>query len=192
MKKLLYILIIAAFAQGCKEEDVTTDNTQSSDFTLTSEAVADGKLLESFRCEQKVDGKEASIPLKWSNLPEGAGSLAIIMYHYPNPEDTLRPNSYLLLWDIDPTVTSIAHGAADDGPWFMGSNKDGNAISYTSPCSSGSGTHTYHIKIFALSETPSSLPTESTLDVTYDVLYKAIQTVEVIDTAILTFTDTTP
>ena len=40
-----------------------------------------------------------------------------------------------------------------------------------------------------ITETPPSLPTESTVDVDYDALIAAIDTVTVIDTAILTFDD---
>ena len=50
-------------------------------------------------------------------------------------------------------------GTADDGLWYIGSNKDGTAISYTSPCSPDAATHEYTITIYALSATPASLPT---------------------------------
>ena len=149
-------------------------------------------MLTAFKCEQKVNDVEASIPLAWSNVPSNAGSLAVTMHHYPNGDTSGTPNSYLLLWGIDPSVTSIAHGAADDGPFYMGSNKDGTAISYTSPCSQSTGTHEYTITLYALSATPSSLPTTSSLSVTYDVLTAAIATVTTIDTATLTFNDVTP
>ena len=127
--KTNFFILLAAFLiislLGCVSGgDVT------SDFTLSSDAISGGELLDSYKCEKKVNGIEDSIPLTWSNVPESAGSLAIIMYHYPNPNDTSKANSYLLLWDIDPFVTSIAHGAADDGPWYMGANKDGVTISY--------------------------------------------------------------
>lgn len=135
---------------------------------------------------------EESIPLSWSNVPAGTKSLAVIMHHYPDPHDKTRVSAYLLIWGIDPGVTEIPHGAADDGPWFMGANKDGAAISYTSPCSKGAGTHEYTITVYALSETPPSLPQESSLSVTYEVLTKALETVTMIDTASLVFTSTTP
>ncbi len=164
--------------------------TTTENFTLTSSAVVDGELLEDYKCEEKEDGIEASIPLAWSNVPESAESLAVIMHHYPNPDDTSQANSYLLLWGIDPSVTEIPYGEADDGSWFMGANKDGTAISYTSPCSPSAGSHEYTITLYALSETPSSLPTKNSLDVDYDVLKDAIDTAgTVIDTATLTFDD---
>jgi hypothetical protein len=74
----------------------------------------------------------------------------------------------------------------------MGPNKDGAAISYTSPCSRGSGEHEYTITLYALAETPPALPRHSSLDVTHEVLTKAISSVTVLGTATLTFVDTTP
>ncbi len=170
---------------------VKPGSTNTADFTLTSSAVSDGELLDAYKCEEKVDGVEASIPLAWSNAPDSTGSLAVIMHHYPNPDDTSKQNSYLLLWSIDPSITEIAYGEANEGSWFMGANKDGNVVSYTSPCSPSAGTHEYTITLYALSETPPSLPTESTIEVDYDVLKNAIETVTVIDTATLTFNDVT-
>ncbi len=181
-------LSIGLAVAGCAPATMAT-STSTSAFTLTSEAVADGSLLPAFRCEPKVGGVEASIPLAWTNVPAGADSLAVVMHHHPFPDDTTKVSSYLLLWDIDPTVTSIAHGAADDGPWHMGANKDGTGVSYTSPCSAGAGAHEYTITLYALASRPTGLPHQSTVDVTYDVLTKAIDSVDVLGTADLSFTD---
>jgi phosphatidylethanolamine-binding protein (PEBP) family uncharacterized protein len=181
--------VALVLAAGLALSGCASSATATSSLTLTSEAVAGGLLLPAFRCEPKVDGVEASIPLAWSNVPAGTGSLAVVMHHYLFPDDKTKVSSYLLLWDIDPSVTSIAHGAADDGPWHMGANKDGVTVSYTSPCSKRAGAHEYTITLYALASTPSSLPDASTVDVTYDVLTKAIGTVDVLGTATLTFTD---
>ena len=63
----------------------------------------------------------------------------------------------------------------------MGPNKDGVQISYTSPCNPSTNYSTYYITIYALSETPSSLPTADSLLVDYDALIEAIETVTLID-----------
>jgi len=117
----------------------TASDSASSDFVLASSAIENGELLDAYKCETKENDIEKSIPLSWSNIPTGTGALAVIMHHFPNPDDTSQANSYLLLWDIAPSVTAIPYGEADDGPWYMGANKDGTAISYTSPCSPSSG-----------------------------------------------------
>jgi len=187
MKKLLYLpLFLLIFSCG---DDAEETPTSSTDFTITSGAVVSGELLDAFKCEEKTNNIENSIPLAWENVPEGTTSLAIIMYHFPNADDQTQANSYLHLWNIDPSVTSIPYGTADDGTWYIGSNKDGNAISYTSPCSPSAGSHEYTIQIFALSETPPSLPTENSLSVDYAVFLAAMQTVTTVGTASLTFND---
>lgn len=162
--------------------------TSSAAFTLTSSAVENGMLLAAFRGEKKDEnGVEKSIPLAWSGVPAGTGSLAVIMFHYPFPEDHTQINTYLLLWDIAPTVTGIPHGKADDGPWFMGANKDGTVISYTSPNSPNPNPHEYTIVLYALSETPPTLPRESSLAVNHDAFMKALSTVKILGSASLTF-----
>ncbi len=188
LRKTILGFVLLALLIGCNKDDQTiTPNT--TEFTLTSIAIENGELLDAYKCETKTNGIENSIPLTWSNVPTDANSLAIIMKHYPDPSDLTIVSSYLLLWDIDPSVTDIPYGTADDGPWYMGSNKDGTAISYTSPCSPSPGSHEYTITIYALSATPSSLPTSSSLSVDYDVLIKAISTVTIVDEASLTFND---
>jgi phosphatidylethanolamine-binding protein (PEBP) family uncharacterized protein len=196
--KLFFLIVslfsLVAYGSATSETSSTTDTETedtSSTFSLTSVAISDGELLDDYKCETKVSDIESSIPLTWENVPSSANSLAIIMHHFPNSEDTSQANSYLLLWDIATTETTIAYGEADDGSWYMGSNKDGTAISYTSPCSPSSGTHAYTITVYALSETPSSLPTTSSLSVDYDTLKAAIATVTTIDTATLDFNDVT-
>ena len=163
--------------------------TINSSFKLYSKAVVNGELLDGYKCEKKVNDIENSIPLSWSNVPKGANSLAIVMYHYPKKDDKTEVNSYLLLWGIDPSVIDIPYKMANNTNWSMGSNKDGTAISYTSPCSHGPGDHLYTIALFALKETPKSLPKENSINVDYTAFMKAISEVTVIDRTTLTFTD---
>jgi phosphatidylethanolamine-binding protein (PEBP) family uncharacterized protein len=186
----MMISIVSASCQKDKEQSIAP--TADSLFTLTSDAVSNGLLLDAYKCEPKVNGIENSIPLSWSNAPANANSFAITMVHYPNPNDSIHLNSYLILWGIDKSVIVIPYAQADKGPWFMGSNKDTTAISYTSPCSPSSGAHKYTITIYALSATPQSLPANSSITVTYGVLMNALSTVTIIDTAILVFNNITP
>ena len=186
----LLIAFIAISMISCNTE--TALDEESGEFIITSIAVENGELLATYKCEDKdANDIENSIPLAWENVPTEAGVLAIAMHHYPDANNTSNVNSYLLLWDIDPSVIEMAYGTADDGDWFMGANKDQTAISYTSPCSPSAATHEYTITIYALSETPSSLPSNSSLSVTYDVLMDAIETVTIIDKASITFDDVT-
>jgi len=206
-KHLFYLFAISMFILACSKETVvtpaattntgttttpSTPTVSATGFKLTSTAIANGVLLDAFKCEKKVNGIENSIPLAWENAPAKATSFAITMIHYPNSSDSTKYSSYLLLWGIDKAVNKILYAEANKGTWFMGVNKDGNNISYTSPCSAGVGTHQYILTIYALSETPASLPTKSSTAVTYDVLTKAMSTVTVLDKAKLIFNSVSP
>ena len=121
------------FSNNSAETDGFSVTSINSDFTLSSIAIDDdGELLDDYKCEEKVQGVEKSIPIAWSNIPQGTNSLAISIHGFPNANET---NSYLTLWNIDPSVTEISYGEANDGAWFMGPNKDGTTISYSSTCS---------------------------------------------------------
>ncbi|MEL0650474.1 YbhB/YbcL family Raf kinase inhibitor-like protein [Algibacter sp. TI.3.09] len=193
--KFLVLLLVTCF-MSCKNNDkeltkVNHDDfkTIHSDFKLSSNAIKNGELLDIYKCEEKVNDVENSIPLSWGNVPEATKSLAIVMYHYPKRDDKTEINSYLLLWDIDPETTGIPYKMASKGNWFMGANKDGTAISYTSPCSRGKGKHEYTIALYALAETPASLPKTRSLNVDYNVFMNALATVNIIDRTTLTFID---
>ena len=191
-------VVVALLASACKKDTTdaqptaTTATTTTGTFTLSSTAVVNGLLLDAYKCEPKVNGIEKSLPLAWANAPAAATAFAVTMIHYPDPTNLANYNSYLELWGIDKTVTSIAYGKAGDGPWFMGPNKDLKSISYSSPCSAGAGTHQYTVTIYALSATPASLPTQSSLSVTYPVLTSALATVTVLGKATLVFNSVTP
>ncbi len=194
-KILVFIFFLSFIACKNKTTELTTVNhddfkTINPNFKLTSVAVENGVLLEAYKCEEKIKDVENSIPLSWENVPKGTKSLAIVMYHYPKKEDKSEINSYLLLWNIDPEVTEIPYKMASKGNWFMGANKDGTAISYTSPCSRGKGKHEYTIALYALAETPALLPKENSLDVDYNVFMNALNTVKIVDRTTLTFVDT--
>lgn len=159
--------------------------SDKSDFTLTSVAInSEGEILDAFKCEEKINGIEKSIPIAWSNVPDGTGSIAISIHGFPNANET---NSYLTLWDINPSVTEILYGEANNGEWFMGPNKDGGKISYSSPCSPSGGTSTYYMTIYSLSETPSSLPKENSLTINYNTLVDSLSEVTIIDQVVLEY-----
>ena len=188
---ILFIGLMSCKNNKKATTEVNHDNfkTIHSNFKLTSIAIENGVLLDAYKCEEKVNDVENSIPLSWKNVPEGSNSLAVVMYHYPKKDNKTEINSYLLLWDIDPKTTGIPYKMASKGNWFMGANKDGTAISYTSPCSRGKGKHEYTIVLYALSEAPSSLPKKHSLNVDYNVFMNAMATVKIIDRTTLTFID---
>jgi len=187
-----FVIGITAILMGfisisCKKSNGSSILKSDSSFTLTSMAILSDTLLEAYKCEQKVNGVENSLPVAWSNAPKTAKAFAMTMVDYPNPKDSINLNCNLVLWGIPDTTTSIAYGKMNKGPWFIGPNKDGVACSYTSPCSKGTGDKQYILKIYALTGTPSSLPTQNSLSVNYQVFRQALSTVTIIDSATLIF-----
>jgi phosphatidylethanolamine-binding protein (PEBP) family uncharacterized protein len=188
----LAILFLSFSLLSCHKDENNSTSTTDKKFTLTSIGVVNGFLAEAYKCEKKVNGVENSLPVAWSNAPITAKSFAMSMIDYPNPKDSVNFNCNLVLWGIPETTSSIGYGQMTKGPWFLGSNKDAIACSYTSPCSKDSGTHQYILKIYALTATPSSLPSLNSVNVTYSVLRKALTTVTIIDSSTLIFYSITP
>ncbi|UMB61203.1 hypothetical protein MHL31_03125 [Lutibacter sp. A80] len=191
---LLLICFISCTNKKPAKKNITLTKINHDDFKrihpnfkISSIAIENGVLKDAYKCEEKVNDVENSIPLSWQNVPNGTKSLAIVMYHYPKKDDKTEINSYLLLWNIDPKITEIPYKMASKGSWFMGANKDGTAVSYTSPCSRGKGTHKYIIALYALSKTPDNLPKSNSLNVDYNVFMDAIATVDIIDRTTLEF-----
>ena len=127
-----------------------TTATVSKSMTLSSPDFKDGGNLPiDFTC----DGKGISPSLSWSNIPEIAQTLAVIMDTIPGP---LRPGEvdigkhfYLTIFNIPTTVSSISAGATNIGTF--GQNFQGKKLGYTPPCSQGPGSKKYSIYLYALS-----------------------------------------
>lgn len=133
----------------------------SKNLTLSSPDFKDGGNLPiDFTC----DGKGVSPSLSWSNIPENAQSLVVIMDTIPGP---LRPGEvdigkhfYLTIFNIPTTVSSISAGATNIGTF--GQNFQGKKLGYTPPCSQGPGSKKYSIYLYALSSKLTISATDAT------------------------------
>jgi Raf kinase inhibitor-like YbhB/YbcL family protein len=112
-------------------------------FTVASPVVKDGGNLPA---EFTGDGESASPPLTWTNIPKGTQSFALIMHHL-DPEG--KTKIYWVLYNIDPTVTSLAKNSKDVGT--MGQSTVHNRVEYAPPHSKGPGAKKYIITLYALS-----------------------------------------
>ena len=138
-----------------------TTATVSKSMTLSSPDFKDGGNLPiDFTC----DGKGISPSLSWSNIPENAQTLVVIMDTIPGP---LRPGEvdigkhfYLTIFNIPTTVSSISAGATNIGAF--GQNFQGKQLGYTPPCSQGPGSKKYSIYLYALSSKLTIAATDAT------------------------------
>ena len=127
----------------------TTSGNTVKNMVLGSPDFKEGGLLpKDFTC----DGKGVSPSLSWSEIPADTQSLVLIMDTVPGPlrpgETDIGNHFYLTIFNIPPTVTSIAAGASNVG--VLGQNFQGKKLGYTPPCSQGPGSKKYTFNLYAL------------------------------------------
>ena len=163
----------------------TIEEDASTDFVLTSDALKSDFILPlSALCDGKDGG--AMIPLSWSNVPTGTGSLALTMVTYPNPDDEgdlSKASGQIVIYDIPSDTTSLAEGQTSVGTLGI---SDADEQEYHPPCSADATENTYTITLYAISDDVDSLGlTASSTDV--EALDTAI-TSTILDTAVLDLT----
>jgi hypothetical protein len=132
--------VLAACGGG---SDTVSTPSGASSLRVTSAAFEDGGAVPA---EYSCKGEDVSPPLKWSNVPAGAKSLAIIVDD-PDADGFV----HWLAWGISPKSTEVkraASGALPDAA-KEGSNGFGNTA-YGGPCPPGGSTHNYRFRVFAL------------------------------------------
>ena len=109
-----------------------------TNFTLTSEAFADGQPIPTiFTC----DGADRPPPLEWDEPPEGTRSFALIVDDPDAPSGTFRH------WG----GYDIPAGARSPGGDFPQATNDFGKPGYGGPCPpKGHGPHHYRFKLLAL------------------------------------------
>jgi Raf kinase inhibitor-like YbhB/YbcL family protein len=120
-----------------------------AEFTLTSDAFGDGEEIpKKFTCE----GGNTSPALSWSDPPEGARSLALIMDDPDAPSGTFV---HWVAWGLDPSAGGLVE--AEPAP-SEGTNSSGNT-GYGGPCPPpGHGRHRYYFHLHALDADPDVQP----------------------------------
>jgi Raf kinase inhibitor-like YbhB/YbcL family protein len=131
--------------------------------TLSSPAFpANGAIPATYTC----DGDNTPPPLAWTGAPEGTRSFALIVDDpdAPDPKAPKRTFVHWLLYDIPPTASGLAAGAAPPAGAKAGTN-DKQQRGYTGPCPP-IGRHRYFFKLYALDTMLSELgtPTKEALE----------------------------
>lgn len=119
---------------------------QKSEFTIGSSGIkSDGSLSIEFTGE----GEGVSMPLEWTNIPDGAIFFALNLWHYPHLTDTTEVKSYWVVYNIPSEIKSIPKNAKGFG--IVGYN-DKNLSGYDPMKSKGPGVKEYNLTIYALAE----------------------------------------
>jgi Raf kinase inhibitor-like YbhB/YbcL family protein len=101
----------------------------------------DGPIPSRYTC----DGEGLSPPLEWSNVPDTARSVAVLV---DDPDAEHGMFVHWLVTDIPPDVHQLREGGAVPHEAFVGESDAGTA-SYYGPCPIG-GEHHYRFHVYAL------------------------------------------
>ena len=117
---------------------------QKSDFTIRSSGIKpDGSLSIEFTGE----GDGVSMPLEWTNIPEGTKYFALSLWHLPHPTNPGEVKSYWVVYNIPSEINNIPKNA--NGFGIVGYN-DKDQMGYDPMKSKGPGVKEYNLTIYAL------------------------------------------
>ena len=107
------------------------------------------------------DGENVNPPLEFSDVPEAAESLALIMED-PDVPTNLRPDGlwvHWVVWNIDPVTDGIGEDSVPDGACVGKGTGDRNDGKYGGPCPPDRE-HRYFFHLYAL-DTTLDLPVKT-------------------------------
>ena len=111
------------------------------EFELTSPAFEDAQRIPR---KHTCEGEDVSPPLAWSGMPEGTGSLALVVDDPDAPGGTF---THWRAWGIAAAAGGLGEGEA---PPFEGRN-DFGSVGWGGPCPPpGHGPHRYFFRLHAL------------------------------------------
>lgn len=122
---------------------------------LTSPAFEEGGTIPA---RHTCDGEDLSPPLRWSGVPEGARSLALIV---DDPDAPAGTWVHWVLYGVGPDRDELPEGvpAAETGPdGARQGRNDFQRLGYGGPCPPPNGAHRYRFKLYALDADPELEP----------------------------------
>lgn len=151
---LLGAVVMLSSCQGKNQSQTVVHEEHKMEITVKSPAFEQGKPIpEEYTC----DGRNISPPLRWSNIPEEAQSLAMIVDDPDAPRGTF---THWIIWNIPPDLAEFSANVDKEKMLPNGARQginDAGKIGYTGPCPP-SGTHRYFFKVYALDSTIDLAP----------------------------------
>ncbi|MDQ3106977.1 MAG: YbhB/YbcL family Raf kinase inhibitor-like protein, partial [Actinomycetota bacterium] len=145
------VLAVLASLSSCSRSDGAID--------LRSDAFADGGIIpERFSCE----GDSISPPLSWSDVPDDAVELALVMADFETSTGIFH---HWVMLGIDADDRSLETGEVPDGAVLAQATSQ-NPV-YIGPCPPTGERHEYLLTLFPLRQRldlPSGTPTKDALD----------------------------
>jgi Raf kinase inhibitor-like YbhB/YbcL family protein len=126
--------------------------------TLTSTAFSDGAAIPA---KYTCDGQDLSPPLRWSHLPQGTKSIALIC---DDPDAPVGTWVHWVLYGLSGSTTELPEGVPASEALPNGAKQglnDFQRIGYGGPCPPAGTPHRYFFKVYAL-DAPLTLSTKAT------------------------------
>ena len=112
-----------------------------AEFSLESSAFGNAEAIPS---RHSCEGEDISPPLRWSNVPEGTQSLALIV---DDPDAPGGVFTHWLAWGLDPAAADLGEGE----PAPREGRNDFGTTGYRGPCPpTGHGRHRYAFRLYAV------------------------------------------
>lgn len=126
-----------------------SSSTKGAGLLVLSSSSVNDKGMLSIDCT--CDGKRQSPAIAWKKVPEGTKSWAISLWHTAPDQE----KSYWLVYNIPADSTGLAQNARTSGTQGIGvlGRNDKRRLEFDPMCSKGPGVKTYHITVYALSQT---------------------------------------
>lgn len=144
------ILALAFLTAACASNDkrsAAREEKIAMTIQLTSSAFAEGQPIPA---KYTCDGADISPPLKWTNVPHGGKSFALIC---DDPDAPAGTWVHWVLYDLPPAVTELPEGVPTTEAIPNGAKQgvnDFKRIGYGGPCPPRGGPHRYFFKLYAL------------------------------------------
>jgi Raf kinase inhibitor-like YbhB/YbcL family protein len=116
-----------------------------AEFALESSAFGNAQAIPN---RHSCEGEDLSPPLRWSNAPGGARSLALVV---DDPDAPGGVFTHWLAWGLDPDAAGLGEGE----PAPREGQNDFGTRGYRGPCPPpGHGRHRYVFRLYALDAEP--------------------------------------
>lgn len=150
------VLLAAALAAGCSSTDEESappgeagaaEEGAAMTIQLTSKAFEEGATIPKVHT---CDAEDVSPPLMWSDVPEGAKSLALIC---DDPDAPMGTWVHWVLYDLPADVTGLPQGVPKAETLDNGAKQgvtDFRRVGYGGPCPPPGKPHRYFFKLYAI------------------------------------------
>jgi Raf kinase inhibitor-like YbhB/YbcL family protein len=116
-----------------------------AEFALESGAFENAQAIPA---RHSCEGEDLSPPLRWSNVPEGTRSLALVV---DDPDAPSGVFTHWVAWGLDPAAEGLGEGE----PAQREGRNDFGTSGYRGPCPPpGHGRHRYVFRLYALDAEP--------------------------------------